>query len=45
MTTDTEQAALDWFAGLGWRIAPGPDIAPDTSGAERADYVQPTMCR
>ena len=33
-----EDAALDWLGGLGWSIAHGPDIAPDTPGAERADY-------
>ena len=33
-----EDAALAWLENLGWRIAHGPDIAPDTPGAERADY-------
>ena len=33
-----EEAALGWLAGLGWSMAHGPDIAPDTPGAERADY-------
>ena len=33
-----EDAALDWLAGCGWRVARGPDIAPDAPGAERADY-------
>ena len=37
---DVEQAALDWFATLGWQVAHGPDIAPDTPWAERADYGQ-----
>ena len=31
---DVEQAALDWLATLGWQVAYGPDIAPDTPGAE-----------
>ena len=35
-----EDAALDWLESLGWNIAHGPDIAPDTLGAERADYGQ-----
>ena len=35
-----EKAALDWLANLGWQVAHGPDIAPDTPGAERADYGQ-----
>ena len=33
-----EQAALAWLEGLDWRIAHGPDIAPDTLSAERVDY-------
>ena len=35
-----EDAALDWLTSLGWSIAHGPDIAPDTPGAERTDYGQ-----
>ena len=37
---DVEQAALDWLSGLGWGVAHGPDIAPDTPDAERDDYGQ-----
>ena len=33
-----EQAALDWLEAAGWNVAHGPDIAPDTPGAERSDY-------
>ena len=33
-----EQAALAWLESLDWRIIHGPDIAPDTPGAERANY-------
>ena len=33
-----EDAALAWLKSLGWNIAHGPDIAPDTPGAERGDY-------
>ena len=33
-----EDAALAYLESLGWGIAYGPDIAPDTPGAERADY-------
>jgi type I restriction enzyme R subunit len=33
-----EQAALAWLESIGWRVAHGPDIAPDTIGAERRDY-------
>ncbi len=38
--SDVEYAALAWLEGLGWSVAHGPDIAPDTPGAERADYGQ-----
>ena len=37
---DVEQAALDWLATVGWQAAHGPDIAPDTPGAERDGYGQ-----
>ena len=37
---DVEQAALVWLAALGWQVAHGPDVAPDTPGAERNDYGQ-----
>ncbi len=44
MTTLTEStveaAALEWLEAVGWQVAHGPDIAPDTPGAERADYGQ-----
>ncbi len=43
MTTITEStvedAALAWLESLGWNIVHGPDIAPDTPGAERGDYA------
>ena len=35
-----EQAALNWLENLGWQVAHGPDIAPDTLNAERNDYRQ-----
>ncbi len=35
---DVEQTGLEWLAGLGWRVAQRPDIAPDAARAERADY-------
>jgi type I restriction enzyme R subunit len=35
-----EQAALDWFESLGWRVTHGLEIAPGEAGAERADYAQ-----
>ena len=42
---DVEQAGLAWLAGIGWRTAHGPDIAPDTPTAERADYGQVVLER
>ena len=35
---EVEECALAWLAAIGWKTAHGPDIAPDTPGAERADY-------
>ena len=35
-----EDAALAWLGDLGWQVAHGLDIAPDTPNAERADYDQ-----
>ena len=35
-----ESAALDWLSDIGWQMAHGPDIAPDTSNTERSDYGQ-----
>ncbi len=40
-----EDAALDWLDGLGWSAAHGPNIAPDTLAAERADYGQVVLHR
>ncbi len=37
---DLEQVALDWLSSLGWQVAYGPDIAPDTPDAERGDFTQ-----
>ncbi len=42
---DVEQAALDWLSGLGWAVAHGPAIAPETPNAERADYGQVVLER
>ena len=33
-----ESAALAWLESCGWTVAYGPDIAPDTPGAERDGY-------
>ena len=35
---DVETVSLEWFRGLGWKVAHGPSIAPQTSKAEREDY-------
>ena len=40
-----EDAALGWMETLGWSVAHGPDIAPDTTGAERTDYGQVVLER
>ena len=42
---DVEQAALDWLIGLGWQVAHGSDIAPETPHAERDDYEQVVLER
>ena len=33
--TTVESAALAWLDGTGWAVAHGPNIAPDTSGADK----------
>ena len=33
---DVEQIALYWLHDLGWSVTRGPDIAPETSTAERS---------
>ena len=49
MTTITEAvveaAALAWLADLGWSVAHGPDIAPETPNAERDDYGEVVLER
>ncbi|MDD4913201.1 MAG: type I restriction endonuclease subunit R [Sideroxydans sp.] len=35
-----EQLALTWFQDCGWEYCYGPDIAPDGTAPERADYRQ-----
>ena len=35
-----ETAAMGWLSSLGWQTFYGPDIAPDTPGAERTDFAQ-----
>ncbi len=43
--SDVKAAALDWLDSLGWGVAYGPDIAPDTPGAERAGYGEVVLER
>ena len=42
---DVEAAAMEWLAALGWQVAHGPDVAPDTPGAVRDDYGQAVLER
>ncbi len=42
---EVEQTALSWLPDLGWRVAHGADIAPETPNAERADYGQVVLER
>ena len=42
---DVEQATMDWLSSFGWHVAHGPNIAPDTPEAERADYSQVVLER
>ena len=42
---DVEQAALDWLSAVGWQVAHGPDIAPETPNAERDDFAQVVLER
>ena len=43
--SDVEQVALDWLANVGWKVAHGPDIAPDTPDAERTDYGEVVLAK
>ena len=40
-----EQAALAWLEAIGWRVAHGPDIAPDQPLAERTDYGEVVLAQ
>lgn len=40
-----EDAALGWLETIGWRVAHGPDIAPDTPTAERRDYSEVVLAQ
>ena len=43
--SDIEEAALGWFAELGYTVLHGPDIAPDTPDAERSAYNEVILTR
>ena len=43
--SDVEQVALEWLASVGWQVAHGPDIAPDTPGAQRNDYGEVVLAK
>ena len=40
-----EDSALGWLESVGWRVAHGPEIAPDMPGAERRDYGEVVLAR
>ena len=40
-----EYATLTWLESLGWNIAHGSDIAPDTLGSERNDCADVVLRR
>ncbi|MCS7090455.1 MAG: type I restriction endonuclease subunit R [Limisphaera sp.] len=43
--SEVEQAALAWLEAIGWRVAHGPDMAPDTLLAERRDFGEVVLAR
>ena len=43
--SEVEEAALAWFAGLGYEILSGPEIAPGETGEERTVYRRPFLPR
>ena len=40
-----EDAALAWLENAGWRVAHGPDIAPDMPAAERRNYGEVVLAQ
>ena len=40
-----EEAALQWLAEVGWRVAYGPDVEPEKLGAERDDFGEVVLTR
>lgn len=43
--SDIETATLEWLTDLGYTVLHGPDIAPDTSNAERSTYKEVILTR
>lgn len=43
--SEIESTALAWLDAIGWQIAQGPDIAPGTLMAERADYREVVLAQ
>ena len=43
--SDVEAAALAWLEAITWRVAHGPDIAPDMPTAERRDYGEAVLAQ
>jgi len=43
--SEVAEAALVWFAGLGYSVLSGPEIAPGEAAAERTDYRRPFLPR
>ena len=39
-----EDLCIGWFQETGWQFVHGPDIAPDGTNPERADYRQVILC-
>ena len=43
--SEVEEAALEWLSDLDWGISNGPEIAPGSLNAERADYREVVLER
>lgn len=41
--SDVEESLLEWFAGLTYEVAHGPEIAPGMPGAERDNYRETVL--
>ena len=43
--SDIEAATIEWLTYLDYTVLHGPDIAPDTSNAERSTYKEVILTR